>query len=80
MQSNNLKTRTATNAKISVSFICVEAIIYLLLYTWHNWTFNPTYHLAQRQSEFYVIFYQITLSNIHAMYVSQLHNLFVTMQ
>ena len=34
LQLNNLKTRTATNTKISV-FICIEAIIYLLLYKFH---------------------------------------------
>ena len=28
----NLKTRTTVNAKISVLVICVEAILYLLLY------------------------------------------------
>ena len=31
LQLNNLKTRIAMNAKISVFVICVEAIIYLLL-------------------------------------------------
>ena len=29
---NNLKTRTVTNAKISVFVNCAEAIMYLLLY------------------------------------------------
>ena len=33
---NNLKTRTAMKAKISVFVICVEAIIYLLLYNLHD--------------------------------------------
>ena len=37
---NNLKTKTAMNAKISVFVICVEAIIYLLLYNLHDCTFN----------------------------------------
>ena len=37
---NNLKTRTAMNAKISVFVICIEAIIYLLLYNLHECTFN----------------------------------------
>ena len=36
----NLKTRTAINAKISVFLICVEAIIYLLLYNLHDCTFK----------------------------------------
>ena len=40
LRINNLKTRTATNAKISVFFICGEAIIYLLLYNLHDCTFN----------------------------------------
>ena len=37
---NNLKTKTATNAKILVHVICVEAIIYLLLYNLHGYTFK----------------------------------------
>ena len=37
---NNLKSRTAINAKISVFVICVEAIIYLLLYNLHDCTFK----------------------------------------
>ena len=36
----NLKTRTELNAKISVFGICVEAIIYLLLYNLHGCTFK----------------------------------------
>ena len=32
----NLKTKTAINAKILVFVICIEAIIYLLLYNLHN--------------------------------------------
>ena len=39
LRLNNLKTRTAMKAKISV-FICVGAIIYLLLYNLHDGTFN----------------------------------------
>ena len=35
-----MKTRTAMNMKISVFFICVEAIIYLLLYNLYDCTFN----------------------------------------
>ena len=30
------------NAKISVFVICVEVIIYLLLYNWHDRTFKGT--------------------------------------
>ena len=37
---DNLKTRTTTNAKISVFVICVEVIVYLLLYNLHDCTFK----------------------------------------
>ena len=37
---NNLKTRTATGARISVFVICVEAIINMLIYDVHDYTFN----------------------------------------
>ena len=39
LRLNNLKTRTATNAKISEILICVEVIIYLLLDKsfWRKW-------------------------------------------
>ena len=37
---NNFKTWTDMNAKISVFVICVEAIIYLLLYHLHDCTFK----------------------------------------
>ena len=39
----NIKTRTVTNAKISVFVICVKAIIYLLLYNLHGSTFKLYY-------------------------------------
>ena len=35
-----LKTRTDVNAKMSVFVICVETIIYLLLYNLHDCTFK----------------------------------------
>ena len=38
---NNLKNRAAINAKISVVVICVEAIIYLLIYNLRDCTFKP---------------------------------------
>ena len=38
--TNNLKTRAATNAKISVFFIWVEAIIYLLSFILHDRAFE----------------------------------------
>ena len=40
LQLSNLKTRAGMNAKILVFVICVEAIIYLLLYNLHDCTFN----------------------------------------
>ena len=38
--NKTLKPRTATNAKISVLVTCIEAIIYLLLYTLHDCPFK----------------------------------------
>ena len=40
LRLNNVKTRSAINAKISVFVICVEAIIYLLLYNLYDCTFK----------------------------------------
>ena len=40
LRLNNLKTRTAMNEKFSGIVICVEAIMYLLLYNLHDCTFN----------------------------------------
>ena len=40
LRLNNLKTRTAMNAKISLFVIFVEAIIYLLLYSLHDCVFK----------------------------------------
>ena len=40
LRLNNLKTRTAMNAKISVFVIFAEMILYLLLYNLHDCTFN----------------------------------------
>ena len=45
LRLNNLKTRAAMNAKISVFVICVEAIMYLLLHNLHDCTFNLNYHI-----------------------------------
>ena len=42
LQLNNLKIRIAMNAKISVFVICVEAIMYLLLYNLHDCTLRGT--------------------------------------
>ena len=40
LRLNDLKTRTAMSAKISMLVICVEAIIDLLLYNLHYCTFK----------------------------------------
>ena len=40
---NNLKTRAAMNAKISMFVICVQVITYLLIYNLHDCTFNCFY-------------------------------------
>ena len=40
LRLNNLKTKTAIDAKILVFVICVEAIIYLLLYNLHDCNFE----------------------------------------
>ena len=40
LQLNNLKTRAAMNAEISVFVICVEAIIYFILYNLHHCPFK----------------------------------------
>ena len=40
LRFSNLKTRTGIKAKVSVRDVCVEAIMYLLLYNWHDCTFE----------------------------------------
>ena len=45
LRLNNLKTRTAMNAKTSVFVIYIEAIIYLLLHNLHDCTFNHKAHI-----------------------------------
>ena len=40
LRPNNLRTRTTMNAKISVLVICIEGIIYLLLYNLTDCTFK----------------------------------------
>ena len=46
----SVKTRTAMNMVISVLVICVETVIYLLLYKLHDCTFN-----GNKQLEFSVV-------------------------
>ena len=40
LRLNNLRARTAMNGDISVLVICIEAIIYLLLYNLRGCTFK----------------------------------------
>ena len=42
LRLNNLKTGAAINAKVSVFVVCVEAVINLLLYKLHDYTFNES--------------------------------------
>ena len=46
LRLNNLNTRTAMYAKISVFAICVEAIMYLLSYNLHHCTFKVFFSFA----------------------------------
>ena len=45
------------NAKISVFVISVEVIIYLLLYNWHDCTFN-IFHKALVENQHFQQYYQ----------------------
>ena len=49
LRLNNFKTRTDMNAKMSVFVICVEAIIYLLLYICYYYTFVTCMTLPLRK-------------------------------
>ena len=46
---NNLKTTTGLNAKVSVVVICLQAIIYLLLYNLYDCTFNTEEAIGMRK-------------------------------
>ena len=46
LRLDNLKTKTAMNAKVLVFVICVEAIKYLLLYNLHDCTFDVSFFSA----------------------------------
>ena len=50
VQFFSVKTRAAMNMVISVLVICVETVIYLLLYKLHDCTFN-----GNKQLEFSVV-------------------------
>ena len=50
LRLKNLKTRTAVNANTSVSVVCVEAIIYLLLlYNLHDCALKITFFSFSEQ-------------------------------
>ena len=59
LRLNNLKTTTAMNAKISVFVICVEAIIYLLLYNLHGCTFKIPLQIKCHSEFFWSVFSHI---------------------
>ena len=44
LRFNNLKSRTAMNAKFPLFVTFVEAMKYLLLYKLHDCTFNSPFH------------------------------------
>ena len=48
LRLKNVKTRTAINAKFPVFDICVEAIIYVLLYNLHDCTFKDINSYKQK--------------------------------
>ena len=50
LRLNNLKTRTAINAKTSVYIICVEAIVYFLLCNLHVCTFKMNISTKEKRS------------------------------
>ena len=58
LSPNNLQIRTVINAKISVFVVCVEAIVYLLLYKLHGCTFNVYIYFT---GIFFVVFHLKTL-------------------
>ena len=62
LRLNNLKSRAAMNAEISVFVICVEVIIYLLLHKLHDFTFkaDPTKSCLQADRSVY----DIRLNNV----------------
>ena len=51
LRLNNLKTKTAMNAKISGFVICAEAIIYLLLRNLHDCTFKQNSRFTSRKRD-----------------------------
>ena len=71
LRLNNLKTRRTMNAKILAFVICVEAIIYLLLYNFHEWTFKVIVKLKKLKKDkdlgSYLIFkYLLNTRKLHS--------------
>ena len=71
LRLNNLKTRTGMNEKNSMFCICVEAIIYLLLYNQHDCTFSSVpydfhYLILCNQTSNLII---ITILNANMQYI-----------
>ena len=73
LRLDNLKTAAAMNAKMSVFFVCVEVIIYLLLYNLHDCTFNSyTYHqCSSLQKQPPEVFYKKSCSKIFSQYLQK---------
>ena len=73
LRLSNLKTRTAMNAKVSVFLICVEAIIFFLLYNLYDSTFTGNWNRRRprRAIATYfggIYFRRSRMSNIHVLY------------
>ena len=63
LRLNDLKARTAMNAKALVFVICVDAIIYLLLYNLHTVPLKvKTKEIIWHAKEIKVVIYRSTLS------------------
>ena len=83
LKHNNIKTRTAMSARISVFVICIEAIIYFLLCKFHHCTFKSTalilIHLQMRKSLY--TFVEIQLQSVKCTEVTRIRKKFwVTFQ
>ena len=58
LRLNDIRTRTAMNAKMSVFVICVETIVYLLLYNLRDFIFKVFLKVVLRpgsSNEFYFL-------------------------
>ena len=66
---NNLKIRRAANATMSVFVVCVEAVIYWLLYNLHGCTFNVFMSMRSFRCFFFVYFEQIDFKQVNTLWV-----------